>query len=950
MENPVVPPAQPLDQPPLDQPPFGQPPLDQRIHRTVAQDPPGLPAADLPGLDRRWSRVVVAPDAEGTPRSWHLLDNGPLLAERGEQVRATLLCVHGNPTWSYLWRRVLEQAPPGWRVVAVDQLGMGFSERLSSPRRLAQRVDDLGRLTEAVGIEGPVYTLAHDWGGPVSLGWALAHRDQLAGVVLTNTAVHQPVESAPPGVIRLVRAPGLLAQVCERTPAFVRGTTALSVPPLPKDVRSAFARPYLTAGRRAAVADFVRDIPFEDDHPSRGTLDAIAEGVRELADLPALMVWGPRDPVFGERYLDDLLRRLPHADVQRYPGASHLVLEDRPEGVEVIWSWLRQQAGPAEVAEVSQAARSTGAESSSEVAEEDASTSAITPVPIQVDLTSPGAVAVAELGGNERSITFAELDRRVADVARGLAARGIGPGDRVATLVPPGIELTTLVYAVWRLGAVVVVADAGLGTARLGAALRSAGPRLVVGIRPALALAAATRVPGERLLVTPEGTELDALAVVGRGLSGPVRPAGDPAAEPGSTAEPGPAAVPGSADGAVLFTSGATGPPKGVVYTRDQLGSQVALLRDTFGLGPGQRLVAAFAPFALYGPALGLSSVVPDMDVTAPHTLTAAGLAEAVSAIEASAVFAAPAALRNIIATADDLTPDQREALTGPTLVLSAGAPVPVELLRQVREILPSARTHTPYGMTEALPVATLDPTELAPGEAESQAGVCVGRPVAGVEVRIAPLDENGIPSPQIVSTAGTVGEIVVRGPHVKDRYDRLWARQQASAQPPGWHRTGDVGHLDEQGRLWVEGRSAHVLTTAHGPLTPYAVEDAARAVPGLADVVAVGVGPAGTQQLVVVVVPQGRLGGLAHLTGAGRDPLAGPETAGAVRAAVAGVTDVPVAAVLVRDWLPVDVRHASKVDRSELAGWAEEVLHGAGPVARLGRRLRPGAPRRRSR
>src|SRR5690606_20172847 len=110
----------------------------------------GLPRRDLPGLDRAWSQVVVAPDAEGTPRHWHVLDTGPLLRERGEEPVATLVCVHGNPTWSYLWRRVVASAPAGWRVVAVDQLGMGWSERTAEPRSLPQRIEDLDRLTEVL--------------------------------------------------------------------------------------------------------------------------------------------------------------------------------------------------------------------------------------------------------------------------------------------------------------------------------------------------------------------------------------------------------------------------------------------------------------------------------------------------------------------------------------------------------------------------------------------------------------------------------------------------------------------------------------------------------------------------------------------------------------------------------------------------------------------------------
>ncbi|MGD8148882.1 alpha/beta fold hydrolase [Ornithinimicrobium sp. Y1694] len=900
---------------------------DQRIAAADTHDPVGLPVSGVPGLDPTASRVVTAPDASGHRRSWHVLDTGPLLAERGEDVAATLLCVHGNPTWSYLWRRVVDQAPAGWRVIAVDQLGMGFSERAGGPRDLATRIEDLARLTRELDVQGPTYILAHDWGGPVSLGWALQHRAQLAGVVLTNTAVHQPAEQPSPSLIRLARSPHLLARVCRDTPVFVSGTTALSLPGISRETRKGFAAPYRTPGRRAAVATFVQDIPFEPDHPSRPTLDHVADGVRGLSDVPALFVWGTRDPVFGQRYLEDLLQRMPHADVQRYPDASHLVLEDRPEGVEVIWRWLGQQLA-------SRSASEPG-ESTDDSAEDHAD---VPRVDIEVDTSDPERTAVVELAGDSepRTITFGALAERVDAVARGLSLRGIRPGDRVAVMVPPGIELTTLVYALWRLGAVVVIADAGLGLRRLGAALRSAGPRHIIGIRSALVLAAASRIRAPRIRVETGGTELDALAVLGRGLHGD---------HLGSTSSQ--AAGSGSKEAAVLFTSGATGSPKGVVYTRDQLGAQVALLRDTFDLTPGESLVAAFAPFALYGPALGLTSAVPDMDVTAPDTLTASALADAVGAVGATAVFASPAALRNVVATADDLDATRRQVLSGPCLLLSAGAPVPVALLHQVLGLLTSAETQTPYGMTEVLPLATHDPTvlaaEIADGSASPHAGVCVGHPVRGVEVGIAELDAHGIPRQELVTTPGVVGEIVVRGPHVKERYDRLWSTQDESDRPVGWHRTGDVGHLDESGRLWVEGRLAHVVTTAEGPVTPYAVEDRLRTVPGVEDVAVVGVGPEATQQVAAIIVPTERLGRIARVTGAprGGDVLADPELAAGVRAAA---FPVPVSAVLLRDWLPVDVRHASKVDRGALSDWAHTVLHGE--------KVSGGssAPRRRSR
>ncbi|MGB3762387.1 MAG: alpha/beta fold hydrolase, partial [Ornithinimicrobium sp.] len=843
----------------------------------------------------------------GVERRWHVLDNGPMLADRGERVLGTVLCVHGNPTWSYLWRRVLQQAPPGWRVVAVDQLGMGYSDRLSQPRTLAQRVDDLGRLTAVLDVTGPVVPLAHDWGGPIVLGWTLQHAHvadvTIAAVVLTNTAVHQPEDQPKPSAITTTRSRPLLNLLTMRTPAFVAATTALSRPALPRDVRRAFAAPYRGSKSRVAVRDFVADVPFETDHPSYPTLAAIADGVAELS-VPALLVWGTRDPVFSARYLVDLQTRMPHADVQVYPRGSHLVLEDHPEGVQVIWSWVTGHVGTTTAPADGRSHDPSGPSRPASRAR----------VALRVRDHAPATTAIVELGSGGNRITRGALGERVDEVARALYARGVRPGQRAAVLIPPGIDLNTIVYALWQLGAVVVVADAGLGLARLGAALRSTSPDHVIGIRAAMVLARATRVPGARISAEPSAVR--GLVALGQGrppLPEAVR------SDPGAEEQRGDG-VSQDREAAILFTSGATGPPKGVVYTRSQLSAQVTMLRDAFGLEDGEGFVAAFAPFALYGPPLGLPCAVPDMDVTAPHTLTAAALADAVAAVQATAVFASPAALRNVVATAGDLSHSQRTALESPRLVMSAGAPVPVSLLHQVQALMPAAVTHTPYGMTEVLPIATIDPTTLDhhddAGKLEertTRGGVCVGVPLAGVDVLIAAVDGG-----ELTDQPWVLGEIVVRAPHLKLRYHRAWAAQHASERPAGWHRTGDVGHLDAHGRLWVQGRVVHVLHTSDGPIAPYPVEHRIAAVPEVADVALVGVGPVGTAQCVVVVVPERRVGR--------RDsPLAEASLAAAVRDAA----EIPIAAVLVKDWLPVDIRHASKVDRTGLADWAAEVLHG---------------------
>ena len=846
--------------------------------------PAALPPPGLPGLDPAWSRLVTADDADGVARTWHVLDNG------AEATVGTMLCVHGNPTWAYLWRRFIAQAPPGWRVVAVDQLGMGFSERPAEPRTLARRIDDLDTVLGALGVTGAVVPVGHDWGGPVSLGWAVAHPDRLLGVVLGNTAVHQPAGSAAPTLIRLARLPLLRGVVCTGTPTFVRATSALSRPALPRPVRDALAAPYDSPARRRAVGDFVADIPLEPGHVSAPALDGVTAGLERLAGVPLLLLWGPRDPVFSERYFRDLLSRLPHADVHRYPRASHLVTEDAPETAEHAWRWVdalsRGTAGPPDAPPGSHR-------------------------PLWTELVKragDSAPAVVEMTADgHRAVPFELLERRVRELAAGLAAVGVRAGDRVALLVPPGADLVATAYACWRVGAVVVVADAGLGPGGLVRALRGAAPDHVVGIPRGLALARVLAVPGRRVVAGPVGRagarlvgatdRLAELARLGRDREPPPAPAAD-------------------AECAVLFTSGATGPAKGVVYRHRQLAAQLAALRATFGLGADDNVVAAFPPFVLYGPALGVTSAVPA--AAAPGTLTAAALADAVAAARATVVFASPAVLRSLVSTADALTPAQRSALGGVRLLISAGAPVPVALLHALRAVLPAAEAHTPYGMTEALPVTdiTLAGIDAAgPGN-----GVCVGPPVPGVEVRISPLSGDGAPT----TGAGVTGEIRVRAAHVKDRYDLLWATGRDAASAAGWHATGDVGHLDEQGRLWVEGRLGHVVHTARGPVTPVGVEQRVQDVDGVRAAAAVGVGPRGAQQVVVVV------------TGPGQGVRAAPRLAAEPLAtAVRAAAGTEIAAVLVTDALPVDVRHAAKVDRARVARWAERVLAGG----RTGRR-----------
>ncbi len=848
----------------------------------------------MPDLDPAWSRLVHAVDAEGVLRTWHVLDNG-VVPRAG-----TLLCLHGNPTWAYLWRRFLASADPGWRVVAVDQLGMGYSERPRWPRSLAGRIDDLDTITSELGITGRVMLVAHDWGGPISLGWAQRHLDQITGLILTNTGVAVP-HTGTPALIRLARSRVLRELVCVRTATFVRAAAVLSWPPIQGEIRAALRAPYFDSARRRAVGDFVADIPLEPTHPSRATLDRLALGLAELETVPTLLLWGPRDPVFKQASLRDLESRLPHADVHRYAGASHLVVEDVPRLAEDAWSWVRSNA--ATQPRQSAPDRPTRARPH-----------------MVVGIAPPRAgggsgPAIAELcHGGTHVTSFAELERRVNALAAGLRHVGVRPGHRVALLVPPGLDLTTTVYASWRASAAIVVADAGLGWRKMADALRSADPDYLIGIPPAVAAAAFLKLPGIRLVAGELPRRVRRLVGVEYSIDELTAP-GDRGSAPFDTGrEPADTNGARSSEAAVLFTSGATGPPKGVVYCHHQLVAQLDVLRALCDIAPSDRLVAAFAPFALYGPALGIGAAVPQMDVTKPGTLTAARLAEAAAAIEATLIFASPAALRNVVATAGELTAAQSSAIARIRLVLSAGAPVSVPLLRRLSELLPRAELHTPYGMTEALPLTDISLPELE--EAGSGNGVCVGKPLPGVQLRISPLDSLGMAGGPPTDQLEITGEICVSAAHVKQRYDRLWATEATSSRDTGWHRTGDVGHLDTAGRLWVEGRLVHVITTADAPLTPVGMEQRIEAESPVTGAAVVGVGPPGTQQAVAVVVPV-----VPQSVG-----LATRELASAVREA-AGIR---LAAVLAIDALPVDIRHAAKIDRLRLASWAGRVLAGA--------------------
>jgi olefin beta-lactone synthetase len=521
----------------------------------------------------------------------------------------------------------------------------------------------------------------------------------------------------------------------------------------------------------------------------------------------------------------------------------------------------------------------------------------------------PGRDAIVAPGpaASWRRVRYEALDRRAAAIARGLDEHGIGRGVRTLVMVRAGIDLITLTYALFRAGAVPVLIDPGMGLRAFLRCVADTRPEAFVGIP--LAHVVRLLSPGAFRSVRRLVTVGPRLPWSGTTLAG-IERAGEAA---GGLA---PVAAADEDLAAVLFTSGSTGPAKGALYTHGNFGAQVDLLRGAYGFGEGEVDLAAFPLFSLFDCAFGMTSVIPDLDPSRPGRCNPAKVVRALKEHECTTAFGSPAIWRRVAPWCET----RGVRLPALRRVLIAGASVPPSLIESLhRVIAPGGDVHTPYGATEALPVASIGGREIV-GEtaALSRAGrgTCVGRPVAGTDLRVVRIDDAPIArwSEELVLPRGEVGEICVRGSVVTRGYlNRPEATAGAKIVDGDsiWHRMGDLGYLDEAGRVWFAGRKAERVRTARGTLFTDLVEGQACADSRVARCALVGIGPAGSQRPVLVVE--------------GREDAA---MASDLRARL------EVEAVLFHPRFPVDVRHNAKIHRHTLAAWAEARLARAGRLA----------------
>ncbi len=490
------------------------------------------------------------------------------------------------------------------------------------------------------------------------------------------------------------------------------------------------------------------------------------------------------------------------------------------------------------------------------------------------------------------SLSFAALLHETDAWCARLQAGGIRPGDRTLVMVRPGLPLVALVFALFKAGAVPVVIDPGMGLRHFLACVARSRPRALVGIPLARLLSRVWR----RAFASVE-----VRIPVNGSLTARIAPSGAPALEPATAGERDLAAV--------LFTSGSTGAPKGVCYEHGMFEAQVEAIGKTYGIEAGEVDLPLLPIFALFNPALGMTSVIPEIDPRHPARADPAKIVQAIRQEYVTNSFGSPTLWRKVAAHC------REKGLTLPSLrrVLCAGAPVPADLWEAAPSFLPAGRLHSPYGATEALPVSTVSADEIEPGCVR---GACVGRPVAGVEVKVIEIAEHPIASLAAVRemATGTAGEIIVRGPAVTREYDALPAATAAAkiADPssPGavWHRMGDCGALDGSGRLWFLGRKAERVITAAGTLFTEPCEQVFRAHPRARRCALVGTaaGPA----LVAETSTRG--------------PSDARGLAAELRSlAVRHPHTEPVKLFFFRRRLPVDVRHNAKIHRLALARWA---------------------------
>ncbi|PJK14168.1 peptide synthase [Lysobacteraceae bacterium NML07-0707] len=537
------------------------------------------------------------------------------------------------------------------------------------------------------------------------------------------------------------------------------------------------------------------------------------------------------------------------------------------------------------------------------------------------------------------ALTTGELDSRSTDIAAGLHRLGLRRGMRCVVMVRPTPEFFLAMFALFRLGAVPVLVDPGIDKRALRQCLAEAKPDAFIGIPLAmLARLVLGWARGVKYRITTGRSawfaDTTLAAIESDGKTNPV--------DFGTTCADDIAAI--------LFTSGSTGVPKGVVYRHRHFLAQIDMLRQAFGIEPGGVDLPTFPPFALFAPALGLTSIIPDMDPTRPAQADPRKLHAAIRRFGVSQMFGSPALMRVLA--------EHGAPLPGVMRATSAGAPVPPEVVAKLLQLMPEGgQLWTPYGATECLPVAVIEGRELITlrERTEAGAGTCVGRPVPGNQVRIIAISDDAIGDWRDVQEVpqGVVGEITVAGPVATDAYFNRDAQTRlakihetlSDGTSRIVHRMGDLGYFDGEGRLWFCGRKSQRVVLATGStLCTEQIEPVFNTHPDVARTALVAVpAPATSGGLTLSQgdagqlrqqsdTPAGNAACLCVELRAGVNPQEWPRIEAELRHLAEGMVHTARISHFLHypGSFPVDIRHNAKIGREKLGQWAQRQLPGA--------------------
>jgi olefin beta-lactone synthetase len=512
-----------------------------------------------------------------------------------------------------------------------------------------------------------------------------------------------------------------------------------------------------------------------------------------------------------------------------------------------------------------------------------------------------------------RSLSFSELQKYSDGLAVYLSDNGVKAGSRVILMVTPSADFICLTFALFKIGAPVVLIDPGMGYKNLLRCIKGVEPEVFIGIPKAHLF---------RLLFPQEFSTIEQSFCCGFsfGVFGP-----DIRKKSCVIKKNFPVYRPASDDlAAIIFTTGSTGPPKGVRYEHSIFATQLDLIRDYYGISPTDIDQPAFPLFALFSTALGACTVIPDMDTARPARVDPAKFLQSIERFKVTYSFGSPA-IWNVVTR---YCIENKRTIPYLRQVLMAGAPVSGELIGRLTSVLPAgAKIHTPYGATESLPIVSMEGKEILDTTwslTRMGKGTCVGRPLPGIRIKIIGISDGVVESFSDVLElpAGRIGEIIVSGGVVTRSYENSPEQTQLAKIRDGqtfWHRLGDTGYLDEEGRLWFCGRRAHRVITRDGTLFTIPCEAIINEHPDVNRTALVGIPDIknyGFQEPVLIIEKKKNINR--------KDSELLTEIK---KLAVGNRLTEDIRHFLFHHDFPVDIRHNAKIFREKLAGWAEMEL-----------------------